>query len=319
MSGKSVVMRQASGAALALVLALVVVGSAAASRGRGDRTPPTTPTNLRVVSLTHTSVTLAWNASTDNSGSFSYSVNKDGQSFTVPQTRTSYTIDWLSAGHTYTFYVTAVDGSLNTSGRSNTVTVTTPPDTTPPTTPTLSGAVRGPSQVMLSWTRSTDDLSPFVAYRIFANGVQVTEHINWYSETRVVLRHLTPAMSYTFTVHAHDHAGNNSAMSNPITLMTEATSDVTPPSVPTNVRITGSFGCPEFFVGWTQSTDDTDPQYAIEYEIYVNGVLSPLAVSAGVDEDFVYATASGANTFTVKAVDRAGNTSAASNGVTEFC
>jgi chitodextrinase len=319
MSGKSVVMRQASGAALALVLALVVVGSAAASRGRGDRTPPTTPTNLRVVSLTHTSVTLAWNASTDNSGSFSYSVNKDGQSFTVPQTRTSYTIDWLSAGHTYTFYVTAVDGSLNTSGRSNTVTVTTPPDTTPPTTPTLSGAVRGPSQVMLSWTRSTDDLSPFVAYRIFANGVQVTEHINWYSETRVVLRHLTPATSYTFTVHAHDHAGNNSAMSNPITLMTEATSDVTPPSVPTNVRITGSFGCPEFFVGWTQSTDDTDPQYAIEYEIYVNGVLSPLAVSAGVDEDFVYATASGANTFTVKAVDRAGNTSAASNGVTEFC
>ena len=39
----------------------------------------------------------------------------------------------------------------------------------------------------------------------------------------------------------------------------------------------------------------------------------------GVDEDFVYATASGANTFTVKAVDRAGNTSAPSNGVTEIC
>ena len=317
MSGKTAVLRQATGAALALVLALVVVGSAAASRG--DRTPPTTPTNLRVVSLTHTSVTLAWNASTDNSGTFSYSVNKDGQSFTVPQTRTSYTIDWLSAGQTYNFYVTAVDGSLNTSGRSNTVTVTTPRDTTPPTTPTLSGSVRGPSQVFLSWTRSTDDLSYFVGYRIFANGVLVTEHVNWYSETSVVLRHLRPATSYTFTVQAHDHAGNSSPMSNPISLMTPATSDVTPPSVPTNVHITGSNGCPEFFVGWTQSTDDTDPQSAIEYELYVNGVLSPLPVSAGVDEDFVYATASGANTFTVKAVDQAGNTSAASNGVTEFC
>ena len=317
MSGKTAVLRRATGAALALVLALVVVGSAAAARR--DQTPPTTPTNLRVLSLTHTSLTLAWDASTDNSGSFSYSVVKDGQSFTVPQSRTSYTIDWLSAGHTYSCYVTAVDGSLNTSGRSNTVTVTTPPDTTPPTTPTLSGSVRGPSQVFLSWTRSTDDLSPFVGYRIFANGVRVSEHINWYSETSVVLRHLTPATSYTFTVHAHDHAGNDSPMSNPITLMTEATSDVTPPSVPTNVRITGSFGCPEFFVGWTQSTDDADPQHLIEYEIYVNGVLSPLPVSAGVDEDFVYATASGANTFTVKAVDRAGNTSAASNGVTEFC
>ena len=81
----------------------------------------------------------------------------------------------------------------------------------------------------------------------------------------------------------------------------------------------GSFGCPEFFVGWTQSSDDTDPQSAIEYEIYVNGVLSPLPVSVGVDQDFVYAAASGASTFTVKAVDRAGNTSQASNAVTEIC
>jgi hypothetical protein len=48
-------------------------------------------------------------------------------------------------------------------------------------------------------------------------------------------------------------------------------------------------------------------------------VISPLPVSAGVDEDFVYATASGANVFTVRAVDRAGNTSAASNAVTEIC
>ena len=58
---------------------------------------------------------------------------------------------------------------------------------------------------------------------------------------------------------------------------------------------------------------------AIEYELYVNGVISPLPVSAGVDEDFVYAATSGPTTFTVKAVDRAGNTSEASNGVTVIC
>jgi chitodextrinase len=322
MTAKKAVVRRAAGAALALVLALVVAGPAAAGKKppppTGDKTPPTTPTNLRVLGLSHKSVTLAWDASTDNSGSFSYSVNKDGQGFTVPQTQTTYTIDWLSPGQTYNFYVTAVDKSLNTSGKSNTVTVTTPRDTTPPSTPVLSGSVRGPSQVSLTWTRSTDDLAPFVGYRIFANGVQVTEHVNWYTETQVVLRHLTPATSYTFTVQAHDHSGHT-ATSNAVTLTTESTSDVTPPSVPTNVRIVGSFGCPEFFVGWTQSTDDTDPQHLIEYEIYVNGVLSPLAVSAGVDQDFVYATDSGANTFTVKAVDQAGNTSDASNGTTEFC
>ena len=30
------------------------------------------------------------------------------------------------------------------------------------------------------------------------------------------------------------------------------------------------------------------PQDKVEYEIYVNGVPSPLPVSAGVDVDFVY-------------------------------
>ena len=319
---KAAVMRRSAGAVLALVLALVVVGSVAAKprppRPPGDKTAPTTPTNLRATDLGQTSVTLAWDPSTDNMGSVTYVVSKDGQGFTVPQGQTSYTIDWLSPGRTYNFSVSAVDPSLNTSAPSNTVTVTTQPDTSPPTAPELSGIVRGPSQVRLEWTASTDDITWWsLGYRVFTNGVPAT-HVNWWGERIVVLRHLTPSTTYTFTVEANDFNGNTT-MSNAVTLTTGATSDVTPPSVPTNVRIVGSNGCPEFFVGWTQSTDDTDPQYLIEYEIYVNGVLSPLAVSAGVDNDFVYATTSGANVFTVKAVDQAGNTSAASNAVTEVC
>jgi chitodextrinase len=323
MTGKKVVLRRAVGAAVALVLALAVAGPVAAGKRppspSGDKTPPTAPTNLRVTSLGHTKVTLAWNASTDNSGSVTYSVVKDGQGFTVPQGQTTYTIDWLSPGRTYSFYVVARDKSLNQSPPSNTITVTTPRDTTPPTAPVLSGSVRGPSQVRLEWTRSTDDITWWtLGYRVFVNGAPATAHVNSHGERIVVLRHLTPSTTYTFSVEANDFNGNTT-MSNSVTLTTEATNDVTPPSAPTNVHITGSFGCPEFFLGWTQATDDTDPQHLIEYEIYVNGVLSPLPVSAGVDEDFVYATDGGANTFTVKAVDQAGNTSAASNGVTEFC
>jgi fibronectin type 3 domain-containing protein len=315
MTAKKPVVRRAAGAALTLVLALVVVGSVAAAR---DRTPPTTPTNLKAPSLSQTSVTLAWDPSTDKSGTITYSVYKDGQPFTVPQGQTTYTIDWLSPGRTYSFYVTASDSALNQSGRSNTVNVTTPRDTTPPTAPELSASVRGPSQVSLTWTRSTDDITWWtLGYRIFANGAPVTEHVNWYGERSVVLRHLTPATSYTFTVEANDFNGNT-AMSNTVALTTEATSDVTPPSAPTNVRIVRDQGCGEVWLGWTQSLDDTDPQFAIEYEIYVNGVLSPLPVGGGIDEDFVYATAHGDNTFTVKAVDRAGNTSEASNAFTAF-
>jgi len=179
--------------------------------------------------------------------------------------------------------------------------------------------VRGPSQVSLTWTRSTDDITWWtLGYRIFANGAPVTQHVNWYGERSVVLRHLAPATYYTFTVEANDFNGNTT-MSNAVTLRTDATSDVTPPSAPTNVRIVESNGACEFWVGWTQSKDDTDPQYAVEYEIYVNGVLSPLPVGAGIDRDFVYGTASGENTFTVKAVDRAGNTSEVSNAVTDVC
>jgi hypothetical protein len=320
MEAKGAVVRRAAGAALALVLALVVVGSVAAGRkpppATGDKTPPTTPTNLRVTSVGQTSVTLAWDPSTDKS-SFSYSVNVNGLSWTVPQTQTTYTITSLSPGRTYTFYVTATDQALNTSGRSNTVTATTVADTSPPTAPELSGIVRGPSQVMLSWTRSTDDLTWWsLGYRVFVNGVPAT-HVNWYAETRVVLRHLTPATSYTFTVRASD-SGGNTATSNAVTLTTEASSDVTPPSAPTNVRIIEDQGCAEVWLGWIQSTDDTDPQSAIEYEIYVNGVLSPLPVGGGIDRDFVYGTAHGNNTFTVKAVDRAGNSSDASNAFTAF-
>jgi chitodextrinase len=315
MTAKKAVVRRAAGAALALVLVLVVVGSAAASRG--DRTPPTTPTNLRATSVSHESVTLAWDPSTDKSGSVTYSVYKDGQSFTVPQGQTTYTIDWLSPGRTYSFYVRASDKSLNQSAPSKTVTVTTLADTTAPPAPTLSGIVRGPSQVRLTWNRVEDDHSWNVRYRIFANGAQVTQHVNWYAETTVVLRHLAPSTSYAFTVQAVDES-DNVATSNAVTLTTGATSDMTPPSAPTNVRIVDSNGACEFWVGWTQSTDDTDPQYLIEYEIYVNGVLSPLPVGGGIDRDFVYGTAS-ENTFTVKAVDQAGNTSGVSNGVTDVC
>jgi hypothetical protein len=85
--------------------------------------------------------------------------------------------------------------------------VTTPRDATAPTPPELSGTVRGPSQVSLTWTQSTDDLATFIAYRIFANGAPVTEHVNWYGERSVVLRHLTPATPYTFTVEASDFSG----------------------------------------------------------------------------------------------------------------
>jgi hypothetical protein len=100
--------------------------------------------------------------------------------------------------------------------------------------------------------------------------------------------------------------------------VTWASGDTVPPPAPTNLHLVSDNGGGEFYVGWTESTDDVDPQYAIEYEIYVNGVMSALPVSAGVDQDFVYAQPECVNTVVVKAVDRTGNTSAPSNELMHF-
>src|SRR5688572_29343837 len=122
-----------------------------------DRSAPTQPTNLRTTGITATSVTLAWNPSTDNSGIVTYRVQMVSPSFGIVTSQPSITWISLSASKNYSFYVYAIDKSGNRTANSNTLTVTTPADTTPPTAPQLSGSVLGPSQVMLTWTAATDE------------------------------------------------------------------------------------------------------------------------------------------------------------------
>jgi hypothetical protein len=282
-----------------------------------DRTKPTTPTNLRATAINTTRVTLAWNPSTDNSGSVTYRIQMVSTSLAMETSQTSLTWTSLSTNRSYSFYVFAFDRSGNRSENSNTVTITTLADTTPPTSPELSGSVLSPSQVRLNWTASTDDTQWWsLTYRVFVNG-NPASHVNYDGERAVRIRHLTPSTTYVFTVQALAVSGTT-AFSNELTLTTLPSSDTVPPSAPTNLHLVSDQGGGEFYLGWTQSTDDVDPQSAIEYEIYVNGVLSPLPVSAGVDQDFVYASSDCVNTFVVKAVDRTGNTSEPSNTLTLF-
>ena len=296
------------------LLAAIVVS--AAPRG------PTAPTGLSVTGVTETTISLSWGASKHNR-SFSYRVriiNQNNPAYdllaSVSQTQTSYTARSLSYNSDYSITVYAVDDRGSRSADSNTVTAHTPADDTPPSTPTLLTTVLGPSQVRLDWTRSTDNIPlNCCTYSFTMNGSPLTQNMNWQAETSLIIRHLAPGGTFTFNVRATDYAGNT-APSNSSTAITDPSTDTTPPTVPTDLHLVRDQGCAEVTIGWTQSTDDLDPQSAIEYEIYVNGVLSPLAVSAGVSEDFVYGTAFGDNVFTVRAVDRAGNSSVASAPLT---
>ncbi|MCI0397443.1 MAG: hypothetical protein L0332_29765, partial [Chloroflexi bacterium] len=58
---------------------------------------------------------------------------------------------------------------------------------------------------------------------------------------------------------------------------------------------------------WTESFDNQTPQSAIQYEVYVNGVLDH--VITGDDQTIVYGAINGDNTFTLIAIDSAGNRS----------
>ncbi|HJP93776.1 MAG TPA: fibronectin type III domain-containing protein [Pyrinomonadaceae bacterium] len=296
------------------------------SAGKGDRSAPTAPTHLVVTAVTDTAVSLSWGPSTDNSGKFSYRVrisrsnNSAYNSLaTVGQTNTSYTAQFLATNTSYRFSVYAVDANGNQSADSNIVSATTLADTTPPTTPVLEATVLSPSEIQLTWTQSTDDVpNNCCNYTFDMNGNPLTQNINWAyapsGKLSAIIRHLTPGTDYSFRVSVSDWSGGgNVADSNIVDAVTDSSTDTTPPTVPTNLHLVRDGGCGEVWIGWTEATDNKDDSAYIEYEIYVNGALSPLPVSAGVDVDFVYATAFGDNIFTVKAVDRSGNSSAASS------
>ena len=318
--------------ATAVVASLMVLlfSGPTASAAKADKTAPTTPTNLVVTAITDNTVTLKWNPSTDNSGKFTYQlkVNKLNSPTsnllqTVSQTQTTYTVTYLVPNSSYSFAVYAVDGSGNRSGDSNSVSANTPlSDNTPPSAPVLQATAIAPSQVQLTWTRSTDNVpNNCCSYALSMNGSPLTQNINYAAAPAgyisVIIRHLTPNTNSSFTVTAIDFTGVNKSTSNSSSAQTWPSSDTTPPTAPTNLHVISlDTGGGEAWLGWTQSTDDSDPQSNIEYEIYVNGVLSPLPVSAGVDFDFVYTLPGCENTFTIKAVDKTGNSSPASNSVT---
>jgi hypothetical protein len=199
-----------------------------------------------------------------------------------------------------------VDGSGNRSARSNTVTVTTPADTTAPTPPVVSLVGVNPTEVSLQWTASTDD-DPIIWYQVFVNG---SPNADTRDQRSAVVHGLTPETTYQITVKARDFYGQNvSAPSNVITVTTTAVSatDTEPPSAPGNLNGYDIDGAGEINLFWIQSFDNQTAQASIVYEVYQNGVLDHTLT--GLDRTILYANQAGANLFTVIAVDGAGNRS----------
>jgi chitodextrinase len=288
---------------------LVVMSTLTASMALGggvDRTGPTTPTNLRVLGVGPYSVSLAWDASKDKSGIGSYHVccsNVSSQTFPGNVTNATYTAG-LQPGTTHTLRVYARDTLGNWSKASNSVTVTTTRDTTVPAKPVLALIDLGTSWASLAWSGTDND--PTLRFEVFLDGQQIRSG----PETSGTFPGLAAESTYTFTVRARDDGGNVSPLSDPVTVTTEPVdaTDVTPPSAPGNLRTNGmAFPDGETWLFWDQSVDAVTPQFAITYLVYLNGVLDHGVVGYG--QTILYGTPFSRNTYTVIAVDEAGNES----------
>ncbi|HYC29065.1 MAG TPA: PA14 domain-containing protein, partial [Chitinophagaceae bacterium] len=95
----------------------------ASGKTKADNNPPTAPGNLRATLAGRFSITLAWDASTDDAGVSKYDIYMNGNKlFTTDQT--TFVINELDSFQRYTFAVRAKDISGNQSPFSNQINVT---------------------------------------------------------------------------------------------------------------------------------------------------------------------------------------------------
>jgi chitodextrinase len=305
--------RKAAPALLIAVLALTFVGTASAGR-KPPTSSPKAPTNLRVTAVGEKSVSLAWDANWSSSSTWWYCVQSGGAGcFRVDPPKTTFTHPSLTPGATYTFSVVILTSSGQRSASSNSVTVTIPPDTTPPTTPVLSVTSVVPTRITLSWTQSKDNTSQ-VWTTLLVDGVEYFGPAIGYNG--LLIPYLVPESTHTYQVIARDRFGN-SAASNTLTVTQPPANDAVPPTAPSNLTFSSETSPPEIWLDWTAASDNLDPPGQLLYEVFVNGVRASTGVSNV--NDIVYCQDTGLNVIKVRALDTSGNAGPFSNEISLVC
>jgi alpha-tubulin suppressor-like RCC1 family protein/fibronectin type 3 domain-containing protein len=184
-----------------------------------DATPPGVPSGLQAVA-SEGQVALAWNAvqDTDLAGYRVYQWNFAASVWDrVGDLRTERTATFtgLVNGTSYYYAVTSVDTAGNESAQSGNATAT-PRDRTAPPVPNNLAATAGDNRVDLNWNAVTDQ--GLAGYRVYrssgANGPWTLATIT--SQTSATVSGLVNFTDHFFVVTAYDVAGNESAMSAPV-------------------------------------------------------------------------------------------------------
>ena len=147
-------------------------------------------------------------------------------------------------------------------------------DTTPPSVPAgVTATAQSPTQVLVSWTASTDAGAGVAGYRVYRDGSAValaSVTTTTYTDNAVVANTL-----YSYTVRAFDAATppNESSVSGSVSATTPPVPvlDTTPPSVPGGVTAVAQSSS-QILVSWTASTDASGIG---GYRVYRNGDATP--------------------------------------------
>ncbi|WP_434094505.1 PQQ-dependent sugar dehydrogenase [Streptomyces jumonjinensis] len=189
--------------------------------GPADTEKPAAPGNLRKdQEPTVSSVSLAWDAATDNVGVTGYDVYQHGQLMKQVDGNTlAATVTGLAPETAYDWTVFARDAAANVSVASNAVTIATlpaPPDDQAPTVPGgLRSTGKTAASVDLAWNAATDNVG-VTGYEIYRDGTLAGTA----DGTTSTVAGLTANTAYAFKVRAYDLKGNKSGFSSEITVTT---------------------------------------------------------------------------------------------------
>ncbi|WP_051240514.1 lytic polysaccharide monooxygenase [Paenibacillus alvei] len=182
-------------------------------------------------------------------------------------------------------------------------------DNVAPTAPAGAAASNiGATNATITWSASTDNVG-VTGYRIF-NGANQIATTN--GALTANLTGLTSNTSYTITVKAVDAAGNISAASNAVTFTTLPVTgpDTVAPTAPSSLHVMGSSTSTTVPLMWNASSDNVG---VTGYQVFRGTTLIATVSGSTVEYLVTGLTANTSYSFTVKAIDAAGNVSSASN------
>lgn len=171
--------------------------------GSQDAEDPTPPTNLTVIDVMAGAATIGWDAATDDIAVIGYEIYRDGVEI-GSTAQLSFSDQALNPSTAYQYGVAAYDAAGNFSDVA-TISLTTPPDLTPPNPVSDLNVISGDAALQLVWTAASDDVG-VVGYRVSRDDVLIATVTN----SGFVDVGLTNGSEYAYEVVAFDASGNES-------------------------------------------------------------------------------------------------------------